>query len=404
MPLSHASTSPSGSTQLIHSAAVLALRLAAALAVATVNAYYLRIRGEHDSLASYLYTLTAYNNLIVGIVYGIYIVLYVTSVHILLRKPGFTLSRPRMVMFGITTFMFAMGIIALVLEMALGFQQYQYSTRGNVWSPYHTNVVFAVGITIIRIMVCLHFYAIYLTRLKAVQYILSDIICAWRAVVLWNRDKRVIAILLLFILGTIAAGGCELGLGLIPCFKYNEPYYYSFKGFANIRVSGPIIMVAPTLGTNLVSTGLIAWKAWQCRVLVRKHLHEGSGSVNVGRVFALLIESGFIYCCLLVLYLISVFGMIPPPTFAIMNHVLFFSSALYPTIIIVLVAMQKSPIDHCSTRSAGMQVAAGPALGPTSTRDMPRHSYPIRREYVSDHDTHIPSMVLVRTSDEENGL
>jgi hypothetical protein len=42
-----------------------------------------------------------------------------------------------------------------------------------------------------------------LDTLNVVQYILSDIICAWRAVVLWNRDKRVIAILLLFILGTI---------------------------------------------------------------------------------------------------------------------------------------------------------------------------------------------------------
>ena len=35
-----------------------------------------------------------------------------------------------------------------------------------------------------------------------VQYILSDIICAWRAAVLWDRDKRVVAILLFFILGT----------------------------------------------------------------------------------------------------------------------------------------------------------------------------------------------------------
>ena len=38
-------------------------------------------------------------------------------------------------------------------------------------------------------------------RLTAVQYILSDIICAWRTVVLWNRDKRVFAILLIFVLG-----------------------------------------------------------------------------------------------------------------------------------------------------------------------------------------------------------
>jgi hypothetical protein len=35
-----------------------------------------------------------------------------------------------------------------------------------------------------------------------VQYLLSDIICAWRTVVLWNRDNRVIATLLFFILGS----------------------------------------------------------------------------------------------------------------------------------------------------------------------------------------------------------
>ena len=64
-----------------------------------------------------------------------------------------------MFMFGITTFMFVLGIIALVLETALGFQQTQLfldPTAGNVWSSYHTNVIIAVGATITRIMVRLH--------------------------------------------------------------------------------------------------------------------------------------------------------------------------------------------------------------------------------------------------------
>lgn len=120
------------------------------------------------------------------------------------RKPGFTSSPPRMFMFGTTTFMFILGIIALVLETTLGFQQMQLFLNpdaGGVWSSYRTNVVIAVGATITRLMVRSN--AIRLTQLTAsIQYILSDIICAWRAVVLWNRDKRVIAILLLFILGT----------------------------------------------------------------------------------------------------------------------------------------------------------------------------------------------------------
>src|ERR1700677_2930019 len=119
------------------------------------------------------------------------------------RKPGFTSSTPRMFMFGTTTFMFILGIIALVLETTLGFQQMQLFLNpdaSGVWSSYRTNVVIAVGATITRLMVRSN--AVRLTLLTAMQYILSDIICAWRAVVLWNRDKRVIAILLLFILGT----------------------------------------------------------------------------------------------------------------------------------------------------------------------------------------------------------
>ncbi|KAH9052597.1 hypothetical protein EDB87DRAFT_1692128 [Lactarius vividus] len=326
------------------------------------------------------YRLTVDDNLIVGIVYGAYVVLYITSVHILLRNPGFTSSRPRMVMFGITTFMFAMGIIALVLEIALRFQQNQYFagtvtvSSGNIWSTYRTNVIFAVDATITRLM-----------------YILSDIICAWRAVVLWNRDKRIIVILLLLILGTTAAAGFELGPSLVYCFRYDTPYHFDFQ-IGTTGDSGPLIMVGPTLATNLVSTGLIAWKAWKRRVSVGKYLcngnGSGNGSVRAERILALLIESGFIYCCLWVFYLLSTFGVISG--FTVMEHVLLFVSGLYPTLIIILVAMQKSPIEYYSTYSTGMQFKTGPAPGPTRVGDMPRLVCTICREYASDSDTHIP--------------
>jgi hypothetical protein len=48
-----------------------------------------------------------------------------------------------------------------------------------------------------------YFHVICLTEVTAVQYVLCDLICAWRAVVIWNEDKRIIAILVFFILGTI---------------------------------------------------------------------------------------------------------------------------------------------------------------------------------------------------------
>ncbi|KAI9429369.1 hypothetical protein BJY52DRAFT_128223 [Lactarius psammicola] len=311
------------------------------------------------------YSVTVYATLFVGIVYGVYIVLYITSVYILLGKPGFTSSRPRMFMFGITTFMFILGIVALVIETAIVLQP-----LGSSAQSYSTKLITMAIIT--RLM-----------------YILSDVICAWRAVVLWNRHKCVIAILLLFIFGTIAAAGCELGLSLITNTSQGETVGL-----------GPLIMVGPTLATNLLSTGLIAWKAWQHRTSIRKHLGEGSGSMRVERVFALLIESGFLYCCPWILYLISARFVIPQPGFSIMDRALVFVSGLYPMLIIILVAMQKSPVEHYSTYSAGMQFASGPAPRPPSAGDMSQHVCMIHREYTSDSDMQVPFMVFMKPSDE----
>ena len=74
-------------------------------------------------------------------------------------KPGFTLSRPRMSMIEITTFMFVLGFITLVRETALGFQEMQLfldPTTGNVWSSYRTKVVILVVTAFTRLMVRLH--------------------------------------------------------------------------------------------------------------------------------------------------------------------------------------------------------------------------------------------------------
>ncbi|KAH9058106.1 hypothetical protein EDB87DRAFT_1627522 [Lactarius vividus] len=328
------------------------------------------------------YKLTVYNNLFVGIVYGIYITLYVASVHVLLGKPGFTSSRPRMVMFGITTFMFVSGIIALALETALEFQKVWWlldPTAANVW-PFGRIGSVSIAVESIR----------------RLMYILSDIICAWRAVALWNRDKHVVALLLFLVLGTTAAVGCELGLSLIPILS---PPYISIPIIADDF--GPLLVVFPILGTNLVSTALIALKAWQYRVSVRKHLGKGTGSVRVDRVFALLIESGFAYCCLWILYVILTFKL----NTTVMHNALLFVSGVYPTLIIILVAMQKSPVENYSTYSTGIQFASAPAqsLAPPSAGNTP-FVHTIYLQHTNNSNERVPSTVFTKTSGEENNL
>jgi len=208
------------------------------------------------------------------------------------------------------------------------------------------------------------------------MYILCDIICAWRTVILWNENRRIIAVLGLFILGTIGAAG----------------YALSFRSFGVVGDSFTslggmdLIVIVPTLSTNMLSTGLITWKAWQRRILVREHLCEGKGSVRVDRVFALLIESGLIYCCIWIYYWISRSTGLPDPGFTTIA----LYSGLYPTLIIILISKTFSPVDHYSTQSTGMQYTHVPTFGPPTDGGVPPHVPTTRRDSTSYCDVQIP--------------
>ena len=123
-----------------------------------------------------------------------------------------------------------------------------------------------------------------------------------------------------------------------------------------------------------------------------------------------------------IFYLISAFGVLPGIAFAVMDAVLVFFSVrcvssfykfswalkytdltqgLYPTLIVILVGMQRSPVEYYSTHSTGIQFTSDPALVPPS---IPQHVYKIGREYVSDSDTQVPSTVFMKVSSEEKSL
>ena len=98
-------------------------------------------------------------------------------------------------------------------------------------------------------------------------------VCAWRAIVLWKYDRRVVVILSTCIVGTF--GSCPLYLvplkrrtGSFPAVSIydlklalmNEPGPNAGHGIDEGKVAA--IVVGPMLGTNILSTSLIAWKAW----------------------------------------------------------------------------------------------------------------------------------------------
>jgi len=67
------------------------------------------------------------------------------------RNDGLVRSTPRFFMLVMTTATFALGIIALVLETSLAYQQFTLEvipSSSSLWSARRTNVIMAVGATI----------------------------------------------------------------------------------------------------------------------------------------------------------------------------------------------------------------------------------------------------------------
>jgi len=270
------------------------------------------------------YKTTVFTNLFVGIVFGAYVVLYGTSLYILLRNGRLLRSTPRLVMLTITSLMFALGLIALVLQTSLSYQQFAQmfnSSSTSLWSAHRTSVVTAVVATIARII-----------------YILSEVVCAWRAAVLWNYDRRVVAVLMVFLFGATSAAGVNLGRTLHPIFADQTTTDSGAK-----LGECALIMVGPLLATNILSTALIGIKAWQHRSVLLKHLDMNSVAMRAEKTFVIVIESGLAYIGIWVFYLVSTFRVLPAPGFDVMDAILVYFSGLYPTGVIIFVALRKSP-------------------------------------------------------------
>jgi hypothetical protein len=168
-----------------------------------------------------------------------------------------------------------------------------------------------------------------------------------------------------------AAAGTDLGLYLHTVFKSSDQSFQEGTGVKQGDARAAI-MIGSTLATNLLSTVLIGIQAWwvidfrheshlffffffsmrvhrRKRGLLLNYLSSSSAAIRFEKVVAMLVESGFVYCCIWVrrfslfffflnfsethpwadkqvLYLISTYRIFPDPWFAVMNASLVYFS------------------------------------------------------------------------------
>ncbi|KAI0752532.1 hypothetical protein C8Q80DRAFT_1267072 [Daedaleopsis nitida] len=193
------------------------------------------------------------------------------------------------------------------------------------------------------------------TASLTVNVVLGDAVVWWRALVLWQRCPARRCVYSIFLVCITLIPGVVVTTQ--ACNSGSSPILLSSGGSSATVSSGSFYirdewgLAASVLSllANFLSTSLIAYKAWEHRRLVRLGLGRGSARTRVEKALALLIESGTIYCVLWILIVAYQAGSITMSPTAyiyrfhfIVEGCLIALIAIYPTLIVILVAMNQS--------------------------------------------------------------
>ncbi|KAI1788216.1 hypothetical protein LXA43DRAFT_1084491 [Ganoderma leucocontextum] len=209
------------------------------------------------------------------------------------------------------------------------------------------------------------------------QIVLSDVVVWWRVWVLWWDNRAVLVSGCVLLLATFATGIVD------TTFSCNAQGGFMYEGLLVGTMASAL-----SLATSLAATVLIAHKAWVHRRCIKMHVANGPRNTLVEGVLTLLVESGALYCTLWVVVVVWQIGesTIDDPH---LRSSVFFSPkfsgnhwhhdhgssfwfvggvliegclvpliAIYPTVIIVLVALNKSAVENGMKRD----VAGLPAI------------------------------------------
>ncbi|EIW51972.1 uncharacterized protein TRAVEDRAFT_85658, partial [Trametes versicolor FP-101664 SS1] len=120
----------------------------------------------------------------------------------------------------------------------------------------------------------------------------GDAIVWWRACVIWSRNRAVIALAV----GAVTASISNLyftGTGVAaPTIIATGPGLASWFSKYGVAASGLSLL------SNIFTTTLIAYKAWEHRRIFKDNLDGLSVTTQAQRILTLLAESGVAYCIL----------------------------------------------------------------------------------------------------------
>ncbi|KZV66277.1 hypothetical protein PENSPDRAFT_97250 [Peniophora sp. CONT] len=267
------------------------------------------------------------------VLWAIFTVLIATSTYILLSR-GLQ-SRSNQVMLTLTLVMYALSTLDWAIDVRRVWTDLKISLPAELSSPVPGEDELDKLNVALRIVQAIT---------NNVCVLLSDVVVCWRVCVVFGKDKRVIGMAVM-LLAALASG-----LFLCNLTQIGE-------GFpdlsSHLRVLAPhelpIDIVALVLSAlvNIWATSMIAYRAWTCRREIRHHLENKGRKSFTESMLTLFLESGTIYTVLWILRNIILLPVVENSPYTNYSALVMYQmTGMYPTVIIVLVTLQKSHLEN----------------------------------------------------------
>jgi len=267
------------------------------------------------------------------ILWAIFTVLIVTSTCILLSNGGLH-TRAKQVMLTLTLVMYVLSTLDWAIDVRRLWTDLKRSLPAELSSPPLDET------RLNEVNTALH---IIQSITNNICTLLSDLIVCWRVCVFYNNDKRVrgTAIFLIVALaaGIITCNLTQIGQGF--------PRIVHLHILVSRQLEIDVVTLILSALVNIWATGMIAWRAWKSRREFQRYLENQTTAGFAESVLTFFVETGTIYTVLWILKNVIIIPEVENTSYTDYAAVVMYQmTGMYPTLLIVFVALQKSHLEH----------------------------------------------------------
>ncbi|KAJ7464308.1 hypothetical protein B0H11DRAFT_2285165 [Mycena galericulata] len=289
------------------------------------------------------------------VLYAIFTVLIVTSSYILITR-GLR-SRSSKMMLAVTLIMYGLSTWDWAVDIRLLRDELEVFLPSDLIQPPPDHTRRLEVNTALRISQSITFYF---------STLLSDMVVCWRVYIVYGRNRRIlftaVALLVPLSCGIILCNLTQIGIG------FPSVVYLHLLAPAELVID--IVTLALSALINIWATGMITYQAWQCRRDIKHYLKDTSNRTYAESMLSLFAESGAVYTSLWILKNIISLPVIENTAYIdYASLVMYQMTGMYPTVIIILVALKRSHLETQFTSYGG-------ASGRPGGRDLASDSGP----------------------------